>query len=69
MRHDLNLGSIEEAARKSSLRWFGHVQRRNDSRLRKKLLNASIDGIKGRGIVRGYTIGKSHQMPQSINGL
>lgn len=35
---------IDEAARKSRLRWFRHVQRMNESRLLKLILNAEANG-------------------------
>ena len=47
IREDLNVDSIDEAARKSRLRWFGHVQRMNESRLPKLILNAEANGPKG----------------------
>lgn len=49
VREDLNVESIEEAARKSRLRWFGHVQRMNESRLPKLILNAEVNGQRGSG--------------------
>lgn len=49
IREDLNVDSVDEAARKSRLRWFGHVRRMNDDRLPKKILSAGVDGIRGRG--------------------
>src|SRR3978361_913526 len=49
IREDLNVDSIDEAARKSRLRWFGHVRRMNESRLPKLLLNAEANGRRGRG--------------------
>lgn len=51
---NLNVDSVEEAARKSLLRRFGYVQRRNDLRLPKELLNASVDGIRGDLCTSGF---------------
>lgn len=39
---------IDEAARKSRLRWFRHVQRMNESRLPKLILDAEANGQRGR---------------------
>lgn len=45
----LNVDSIGEAARKSILKWFGHVQRMNDSCLPKLIWNAKVNEPIGRG--------------------
>ena len=41
--------SVEEAARISRLRWFGHVQRMQDGRLPKRILSAEVLAVRGRG--------------------
>lgn len=43
------MDSVEEAARMSRLRWYGHVQRMNEYRLPKLVLNAELNAPRGRG--------------------
>ena len=45
----LGVTSVEEAVRVSRLRWFGHVQRMQDSRLPKRIMSAEVQGNRGRG--------------------
>ena len=47
-RENLGVTSVEEAARVSRLRWFGHVQRMRDDRLLKRILFAEFPGVRGR---------------------
>ena len=35
--------------RKSTLRWFGHVEQMNEGRLTKQIYNANVDGARSRG--------------------
>ena len=49
IRDDLNVESVEEVARKSRLRWYGHVERMEDFRLPKKVLYSDINGRRNRG--------------------
>ena len=49
IRSELGIDSIDEAARKSRLRWYGHTLRMNDSRMPKRLLNSDHEGSRGRG--------------------
>lgn len=49
IRENLGVASVEEAARVSRLRWFGHVQRMGDNRLPKKILSAEVPGVRPRG--------------------
>ena len=49
IRESLGVASVEEAARVSRLRWFGHVQRMGDNRLPKKILSAEVPGVRTRG--------------------
>ena len=49
IREMLNVKSVEEAASESRLRWFGHVQRMDEVRLPKRILNAELPGRRGRG--------------------
>ncbi|XP_031634412.1 uncharacterized protein LOC116347821, partial [Contarinia nasturtii] len=49
IRDDLNAVSVDEVARMSRLRWFGHVQRMGELRLSKKILYADADGPRNRG--------------------
>ena len=49
IRENLGETSVEEAARVSRLRWFGHVQRLRDDRLPKRILSAEVPGVRGRG--------------------
>lgn len=43
------MGSADRAGLQSHVRWFGHVERLNDSRLPEKISNAGKDDIGGRG--------------------
>ena len=49
IRENLRVSSVEEAARVSRLRWFGHVQRMRDDRLPKRILSAEVPGVRLRG--------------------
>ena len=49
IRESLGVVSVEEAARISRLRWFGHVQRMHCDRLPKRILSAEVSGARGRG--------------------
>ncbi len=49
IRNELGVDSIEEAARKSRLRWWGHIQRMRDNRLPKQILGAGDVGKRSRG--------------------
>jgi len=49
IREILNVESVEEAAGKSRPRWYGHVQRMNEVRLPKKILNSELPGRRRRG--------------------
>lgn len=49
IRENLGVSSVEEAARVSRLRWFGHVQRMGDIRLPKRILAAEVPGALSRG--------------------
>lgn len=49
IRTSLCVNSVDEAARINRLRWFGQVQRMDDSRLPKKVLNEEVIGIRSRG--------------------
>ena len=49
IRESLGVNSVEEEARISRLRWFGHVQRMQDDRLPKRILFAEVPGVRGRG--------------------
>jgi hypothetical protein len=49
IRENLGVRSVEEAARVSRLRWYGHVQRMGNSRLPKRILNAQVPGVRPRG--------------------
>ena len=49
IRENLGVLSVEEAARVSRLRWFGHVQRMQDYRLPKRILSAEVPGVRPRG--------------------
>lgn len=57
IREDLNVESIDEAAGKSRLGWFGHVQRMNESRLPKLILNAETNDPSSRGRPRRRYLG------------
>jgi len=48
----LDIESVEEAASRSRLRWFGHVHRINENRLPKSILNTELPGRRGRGRLR-----------------
>ena len=49
IRENLGVTSVEEAARVSRLRLFGHVQRMRDDRLPKRILFAEVPDVRGRG--------------------
>lgn len=49
IRCELGIDSIDEAARKSRLRWYGHTLRMNESRMPKRLLDSEVEGSRGRG--------------------
>ena len=49
IRENLGVTSVEEAARVSRLRWFGHVQRMRDDRLPNRILSAEVPDVRGRG--------------------
>ena len=49
IREELGVNSVEEAARRSRLRWWGHVQRIDEDRIPKKLLDSGLVGKRGRG--------------------
>ena len=49
IRENLGVSSVEEAARASRLRWFGHVQRMGNDRLPKRILDAQVPGVRPRG--------------------
>src|ERR1700761_821 len=57
IRESLGVTSVEEAARVSRLRWFGHVQRIRDDRLPKSILSAEVLGVEVEvGLEGGLTI-------------
>ncbi|KAK7069717.1 hypothetical protein SK128_018027, partial [Halocaridina rubra] len=41
--------STEGTVDMNALRWFGHVERMDDERLLKKVMNARVDGRNARG--------------------
>jgi len=49
IRNELGIDSIDEAARKSRLRWYGQTLRMSNSRMPKKLLSSELEGSRGRG--------------------
>ena len=49
IRDKLGVIDIDEAARQSRLRWWGHVQRMGDDRLPKQILESCVGGKRGRG--------------------
>ena len=49
IRADLNVDSVDEVARRSRLRWYGHVERMEDFRLPKRILYSEVDGRRNRG--------------------
>ena len=49
IRNRLGVTDIDEAARQSRLRWWGHVQRMEDDRLPKQIMNCLVGGKRGRG--------------------
>ena len=49
IRVNLGVNSVEEAARVSRLRWFGHVQRVQSDRLPRRIMSEEVQGKRGRG--------------------
>lgn len=49
IRNQLGVTDIDEAARQSRLRWWGHVQRMGEDRLPKQILESFVGGKRGRG--------------------
>src|SRR3978361_1078345 len=49
IRADLDIDSVDEVARRSRLRWYGHVERMEDFRLPKRILYSEVDGGRNRG--------------------
>ncbi len=49
IKNDLGIVSIDERARISRLRWWGHVERMEDVRQPKKCLYSETLGTRGRG--------------------
>src|SRR6202000_1375176 len=48
IRVNLGVDSVEEAARVSRLRWFGHVQRMQSDRLPRRIMSEEVQGKRGR---------------------
>ena len=49
LRQRLGVESIRECVRKGRLRWFGHIERREDSNWIKRCRDLVVDGPAGRG--------------------
>ena len=49
IRVNLEVNSVEEAARVSRLRWLGHVQRMQSDRLPRRIMSEEVKGKRGRG--------------------
>ena len=49
IRTVFEIESVEEMARRSRLRWYGHVERMNEVRLPKKILYSEANGVRKRG--------------------
>lgn len=49
MRESLNVESVDEAARKSRLRWLRHVIRMDENRFPKRMCFTETVGVRGRG--------------------
>ncbi|CAK1594062.1 unnamed protein product [Parnassius mnemosyne] len=49
IRGSLKVAPVVEKVRGSRLAWFGHVMRRNESHVTKRVLNMNVEGHTGRG--------------------
>ena len=49
IRGKLGVNDIDETARQSRLRWWGHVQRMGEDRLPKQIFESSVGGKRGKG--------------------
>ena len=49
LRERLGIEAIEDVVRRNRLRWFGHVERKEDSSWVKKCMTVEVDGKRPRG--------------------
>ena len=49
LRGRLGIDCVSDLVRCSKLRWFGHVERKDDQQWVKKCMNFKVDGSAGRG--------------------
>jgi len=67
IRHAFGVSCITDKIRESRLRWYGHVQRREDDHCIKRILEAEVYGRRNRGKQRKRWISTISQDLISLN--